>query len=338
MQFAQAVRRAAALPLEDDRLAWLGSGIAARTKNFWTYFYVDQQPTYVPPFTFDAKTLAKTVTEHKVHSVYTTPEGAVALAHGTDDMATTLHAVPLIDAGVYWPGAVLDGFNAEFSAEKAKALLSLAQLADPKDQLRSGIRCVHATGGWFEAGTEAQFGRLWAGGFDGECLIEASALDKFRISGPTQYGFDDKRFYIHSGDEARLIRQVDAWYPDLSGFYEAEEAYEIRFPASAFRDAVKVFRRKEDRRVLRLQASGNQLSLYSVLTHGKAVIDVETDVPYALTLELFVSGEKLTTVAKTWPYDNVWLRCPTTTTQTARLQFHSQDEFVSYLYPLWRYA
>lgn len=333
MQFVQAVKRIAALPLEDTRCAWMGQGLAARTKSFWTYFPVEDLS--IPPFTADAKELSKLITQKKAKSIFQN-EGKVCLAHGIDNMATVLTTMPVPDLNLFWPDFPTMAEH-PLDPGRAKLLLGLAQRAADKDRLRPGLRCVHAHDGVFEAGDEAQYARLWAGTWKGSCLFEASALDKMRVlaSEEVVFGMSESRFLIRSGGEWRLIRQVDAFYPDLGSFFANEEpGSDIGLESKSFLDALKAFKRKEDRRVLRLLAKGSLLHITSMTTGGVASVSLQH--PTLMPLDTFVDGERLTTIVKTWPDEVVSLRYPTTMTKTSRLKFASQG-FVEYLHPIWRY-
>lgn len=336
MQFVQAVKRIAALPLEDTRFAWLGSGLAAKSKAFWTYFPVEDQIQNIPPFTHDAKELSKLITQKKAKGVYLNPNGQVCLAHGTDNMATVLMTMPVPDPNLFWPNTP-EMSERSLEPRRAKLLLALAQRAASNDRLRPGLRCVRAQDGMFEAGDEAQYARLWAGTWEGSCLFEATALDKMRVLASDQvvFAMNDSRFMLRSGGECRLIRQVDTFYPDIGWFFANEDSgFYIEFPAKHLVDALKVFKRKEDRRVLRLKTENSALGIHSMTTGG--VSSVVLQHPPAMPLDMFVDGERLTTIAKTWPDEEVALRYPTTVTKTSRLRF-STEGFVEYLHPIWRY-
>lgn len=344
MRFDQALARANALKLTDTRFAWMGYGLAVRGEGFWAWFQVEDAPALAQShFAGELKTIASAVRTSKPDNFEMTHINGVPMQlimrKGVTGVGQPQTIVPLADPSTFWPG--FQPMNVQsLKADDMKRILAVAQRADQKDTIRPGLQCVRFFGDYVEAGDEAQFARAPTNlGHPGAFLVRASALDKVKVLQKTEpsIGYDGFNFYVMSHEETRIIQHVETWYPPLDPLFQSSAAQPgatFVVAAKALADALKVFKRKDQRRWLHLGIEGHFLNITSRSTGESGVCELE-EVQHeaSAALDLVVHGERLSLAAKTWTSSSMqvkwypgWSRGP--------LSLVGKDGFVEHIYPL----
>ena len=337
MRFDQAIVRARALKPSDPRFFVIqhagGLALVVRDTRFQSLFQLEGLPPDFVWFSGDVEKWYGFLRTTKPSAYRLERKGDVPLqVHFNDGQA--LQVLPIYQGENVWPELSCDLIPLDPS--RFRGLIGLSSRVDLKDQLRPPLQNLRLAGSWMGAGTEAQLARVRVDGLSapGERLFPAGGFTKLKLLKRTcpRVGLAGDVLVIDSEGETRRVPSVAERYPRTEGIFESNAPFQakVTLGASALSSAMKVFRRKEDRRVCRLWTEGAFLNIEA--SGGRSFLEVEH--PPAYPLDVWVQGERLSVLAKTWPVSEVQMSWAPFFGRRTPLRFDAGDWYTELVYPL----